>query len=567
MSFNGLLIQVVLFSCLALLLRLRVIAPGFAIAAAFNLGVLGLLFGFIPATCGWFSGGIWGITLLLPLLFSAHLRQLMLREEYIAADRLVRRLPGLAWTGGYWQMPSLVQALALAQQNKPVQALDLLGRDRWARGSLGQNATVVYYRISAQWPECLAWIQLNFSEAALMATPSALGLIYVRALGEMGKTEEMVRVFGQLRSQNRLDRASYGLLRMVVLAFCGRQWLVMQLLDEDSPVGLPLAGSKAGSKAGATKAYWLAIAGLSQGDRQGRQRARAALQQQAVTADGLMQAVIEYRLKHALPSPNLSEPSWQILAQVEAEIQSELRAGPRPFAKQRGRSRLTWALIGLNSFVFLSEVGAGLLGQGLNLWGWFSGDFQWVRFANLGETYGNALFLAGALVPSQVLAGEWWRIGSAMFLHANLLHLASNMLALFYYGSYVESRLGWLRFGLIYGLSGLGSMLGMMGVALLQGEPNLYGVGASGAVMGILGTMLALVMRRWWIARSGGRSGGHSMVPSAAGTPDGQTLRLLITLVVLQTLTDFLIPQISVSAHLSGLAIGLVLGSLVGEQA
>ncbi|NJM57577.1 MAG: hypothetical protein HC857_09275, partial [Synechococcales cyanobacterium RU_4_20] len=311
---------------------------------------MGLLFGFIPATCGWFSGGIWGITLLLPLLFSAHLRQLMLREEYIAADRLVRRLPGLAWTGGYWQMPSLVRALVLAQQNKPVQALDLLERDRWTQGSLGQNAAVVYYRISAQWPECLAWIQLNFSEAALMATPSALGLIYVRALGEMGKTEEMVRVFGQLRSQNRLDRASYRLLQMVVLAFCGRQLLVMQLLDEDSPVG--------------SKAYWLAIAGLGQGDRQGRQRARAALQQQAATADGLMQAVIEYRLKYALPPPKLSESSWQILAQVEAEIQSELKAGPRPFAKQRGRSRLTWALIGLNSFVFLSEVGGWALGSG-----------------------------------------------------------------------------------------------------------------------------------------------------------------------------------------------------------
>jgi rhomboid protease GluP len=195
----------------------------------------------------------------------------------------------------------------------------------------------------------------------------------------------------------------------------------------------------------------------------------------------------------------------------------------------------------------------------------------------LGETYGNTLFLAGALVPSKVLAGEWWRIGSAMFLHANWIHIGSNMLALFYYGSYVEARLDWLRFGLIYTISGLGSMLAMMGVALLQGEPDLHGVGASGAVMGLLGTMIALVWRRSQSSQksseegrfTGARFTGARLTGArftGAQLPDGQTLRLLLMLVVLQTFTDFLIPQVSASAHLSGLAIGMALGSLVGGR-
>ncbi|NJM58674.1 MAG: rhomboid family intramembrane serine protease, partial [Synechococcales cyanobacterium RU_4_20] len=161
--------------------------------------------------------------------------------------------------------------------------------------------------------------------------------------------------------------------------------------------------------------------------------------------------------------------------------------------------------------------------------------------------------------------------GSAMFLHANLLHLASNMLALFYYGSYVESRLGWLRFGLIYAISGLGSMLGMMRVALLQGKPNLYGVGASGAVMGILGydagagdAALVDSAIGWAIGWAiGGSLNGTQCRRNARWTNPA----IADYLSCLTNVDRFLIPQVSVSAHLSGLAIGLVLGSLVGEQA
>jgi rhomboid protease GluP len=342
MSFNGLLIQVVLFSCLALLFRLRQIAPGYAIAATLNLLVLGVLFWLTPATSGWLSGAVWAMTLLFPLLISAQVRQRMMREDYIVTDRLVRRYRWLRWTGGYLQMPSLVKALALAQQNKPVQALEILSKERFSPGYLGQNATVVYYRISAQWPEFLAWAQLSFDEAALLTTPSGLGLTYVRALGEMGKTEEMIRVFDQLQVTFSSDRYARNLLRMIVLAFCGRRALLEQLFDpnrSDSAVPMSQAG----------KDYWLAIADLVNRQPQ----AKTALKRQHASADGLFQAAIHYRLKHTLPKLQLSEQSGQVLAQIEAEIQAEARAGARPFARQRGRSRLTWALMGLNGAVFL----------------------------------------------------------------------------------------------------------------------------------------------------------------------------------------------------------------------
>ncbi len=564
MSFNGLLIQVVLFSCLALLLRIRQITPGYAIAALLNLVILGLLFWFAPAISGWLSSSVWTATLLFPLIMSTRIRRLITREQYVDANRLVQRLSWLRWTGGYLQAPSLVKALALAQQHRPVQALELLGRDRATSGIIGQNANVIYYRITAQWPEFLAWVKLNFSEQAIFSTPSALGIAYIRALGELGKTEAMVQAFERFQQEGTLqrDRYSLNLLRMMVLAFCGRTQAVHQLFDSVLP------------SSEEAKAFWLATAQMaapmSQHQDLGTQAAgqsafevqpnhakknqkqtRAWLKEQQTTANGLMAGAIRYRLRHPLSSVKLSQTELSTVNQLEREIKSESSAEPRPFSRQKGKSRLTWGFIGLNSFIFLSEFGAVLLGQGLNRLGWVTGNLELLPFADLGRLYSQTIFEAGALIPSEVLAGEWWRIVSAMFLHANLVHVFSNMLALFYYGAYVESRLGPWRFGLIYWISGLGSMLGMMGVAILQGQLNLAGVGASGAVMGTLGAMLALVLRRWRSSKS---------------TPDGKTLRFLLTLVALQTVTDFLIPQVSASAHLSGLVIGFLLALVVARS-
>ncbi|NJN31746.1 MAG: rhomboid family intramembrane serine protease [Synechococcales cyanobacterium RM1_1_8] len=74
------------------------------------------------------------------------------------------------------------------------------------------------------------------------------------------------------------------------------------------------------------------------------------------------------------------------------------------------------------------------------------------------------------------------------------------------------------------------------------------GVGASGAVMGLLGTMLVMLLQSW--------RGSKSAIA-------GQQLRLLVVLVVIQSVMDFLIPQISQSAHLTGLGIGIILGLLL----
>jgi rhomboid protease GluP len=82
--------------------------------------------------------------------------------------------------------------------------------------------------------------------------------------------------------------------------------------------------------------------------------------------------------------------------------------------------------------------------------------------------------------------GQWWRLGSAMFLHFGVIHLLLNMWALWDAGQLVERMYGHIRFILIYLLSGL---FGNLTSLVFQGNSAISG-GASGAIFGIYGALL-----------------------------------------------------------------------------
>lgn len=100
---------------------------------------------------------------------------------------------------------------------------------------------------------------------------------------------------------------------------------------------------------------------------------------------------------------------------------------------------------------------------------------------------GGSLFFKWALFGPAVAQGDWWRLITSTFLHANLLHIALNMYFLWFVGSAVESALGRGRFLLIYLVSGLAGSAGALVV-----DPTQVTVGASGAIFGILGAALVL---------------------------------------------------------------------------
>ena len=96
----------------------------------------------------------------------------------------------------------------------------------------------------------------------------------------------------------------------------------------------------------------------------------------------------------------------------------------------------------------------------------------------------RTIVAAGALARAQVLAGEVWRLGSAMFLHGGFDHLFGNATALYILGMACEHGFGTPRTAVLYLLSGLGG-----GVASLITGPG-PSVGASGAIFGLMGAMI-----------------------------------------------------------------------------
>lgn len=107
---------------------------------------------------------------------------------------------------------------------------------------------------------------------------------------------------------------------------------------------------------------------------------------------------------------------------------------------------------------------------------------------------GDRFYEAGQLYARAVLEeGQWWRLVTAMFLHAGIQHIGSNMIVLYAAGVIVEHNYGHLKTFLIYMLSGIGGNLFSIWYETTYGIQRVS-VGASGAVYGILAAMIVLIV-------------------------------------------------------------------------
>ncbi len=170
---------------------------------------------------------------------------------------------------------------------------------------------------------------------------------------------------------------------------------------------------------------------------------------------------------------------------------------------------VTKTLIGLNVVVYLISIAQG------------AGGLQ------PAQSFVDRWALQGFAVSE----GEWYRLITSAFLHASLIHLAFNMLMLWWFGQALEAALGRARFLGVYLVSALA---GAAGALLLSGAFVLT-VGASGAVFGILGAGLVLERRQIYVF------GGGALV-----------------VVVLNIVFTFAVSNISIGGHLGGLAGGIL---------
>jgi len=141
-----------------------------------------------------------------------------------------------------------------------------------------------------------------------------------------------------------------------------------------------------------------------------------------------------------------------------------------------------------------------------------------------------------ALFGPAVSRGEWYRLVTSGFVHANLLHVAFNMVLLYRVGEVLEGSLGRVRFVVLYFVS---LLAGSFGALLLS--PNTYTVGASGAVFGLFAA-LAIAQRQSGVDVWRNGIGG---------------------LIVLNLVITFTVPGISIGGHLGGLVGGGAVGALM----
>jgi membrane associated rhomboid family serine protease len=173
-----------------------------------------------------------------------------------------------------------------------------------------------------------------------------------------------------------------------------------------------------------------------------------------------------------------------------------------------GAAPVTVALIVINVLAYLAELAGG--------------------GSNPVDGGGSVIVDFGLFGPA-VDDGEWYRIVTGGFLHAGLLHLGFNMLALYFLGMLLEPGIGSWRFAGVYAVSLLG---GSFGALLL--DPNELTVGASGAVFGLMAAAFLVARNR-----------GMDELASQIGF-----------FVVINLVFTFSIPNISIGGHLGGFAAG-----------
>jgi rhomboid protease GluP len=152
----------------------------------------------------------------------------------------------------------------------------------------------------------------------------------------------------------------------------------------------------------------------------------------------------------------------------------------------------------------------------------------------------QTLFAFGAKYGPAIAAGQWWRLVTAGFLHGGILHILMNSWVLFDLGAQVEELYGGARMLVIYFVA---SVVGFYVSTLWR--PDTPSVGASAALFGLVGAMIALGTRY--------RSSMGDMVRSVY-------LRYLVYLLLFSFL-----PGVDMAAHVGGLAGGFVTAYVAGQ--
>lgn len=208
----------------------------------------------------------------------------------------------------------------------------------------------------------------------------------------------------------------------------------------------------------------------------------------------------------------------QMRMQYQARMQEEQRA-------QRAQSR--------NRAAMIPWVSIGIAALNILIYGicFLTGDYYLPAFD---------------LDPERILqGGQWYRVFTYMYLHSGPTHLFNNMIMLYVEGNVVEPAIGRWKYLIFYHLLGVLAGLGSLGYKYFIGT-NVPSVGASGAIMGIMGILLYITIRNFRALRRG-----------------GSRIFMLALCGVDSLYQGFYMKNVDNAAHVTGMLAGIVIGIII----
>ena len=513
MDINLILLWLVTISCVSL--ALRVLASrqnwGWLATTSLILGVMGGFYSLFPSQAGIIGGLLWFVLILIPVIGLRQVNHLVYQERFRKARQIASFLSWLHPGDGWWEQPNFLSALELAKQGE-IDTAKSQFKYYFHRPQYGfeETAKAIQFRLEARWEEALSWLNQEVSPRLLWAN-SNLVLTYLQALGEVGSTNDLIWTVKSHQQQlkNLGDAVPINLARLYVFAFTGEVAFVKRILETTLNF-YPENRQK----------FWLATAYLAQGEEEKGHNLLRTIPDKDVSLEN----AITQRLTASIPKKidTLTAESLLILEKIKENFRQELNyKGAVNITPTQ--AHVTYGLMGINIVVFMTAI---FLGGSANL---------------------EVLNQLGAAVPREIVSGEPWRVLTANFLHFGYTHLISNLLGLWIIGPYVEFYLGWLRYVLIYLFSGVGAISLFAIFAVMVGREEDVLVGASAAIMGLMGATFIILLRGWLQEKA---------------KIAQERLRLVVVIIVLQVIFDLSVPNVSFFGHSSGLILGMLFTSL-----
>jgi membrane associated rhomboid family serine protease/Flp pilus assembly protein TadD len=197
-----------------------------------------------------------------------------------------------------------------------------------------------------------------------------------------------------------------------------------------------------------------------------------------------------------------------------------------PWVKREASVSLTQIILGANVMVFIAMVIAMIRADATSL------DFSGQLMVHFGANFGP-----------YTLSGDWWRLLTYMFLHGGIFHIAMNMWCLWNLGTLCESLYGRWTYAAVYLITGVAG-----GLASVGWNPGVLSVGASGALFGLSGALIA----SFYLGEF-----------SLSGISIKSTLSSLLFFAGFNLFFGSVVPGIDNACHVGGLVSGLILGALI----